>query len=89
MDYLEVYRGKSIKPLYVSVIGIDLNYSAKLIKNLKGDFRIPDILKKLINCHGTVPYSQSALEYTPNGPRHALADLFFLLLTTNKCSCIM
>lgn len=45
--YLEVYRGKSTKPLYVSAVGIDLKYSAKLIKNLKGEFRIPDILKKV------------------------------------------
>lgn len=46
-DYLKVYRGKSTVPLYVSAIGIDLKYSAKLIKNLKGDFRIPDVLKKV------------------------------------------
>lgn len=44
---LEIYRGQSSNPLYVSAIGIDLNYSAELIKNLKGDFRIPDILKKV------------------------------------------
>lgn len=45
--YLKIYRGKSYNPLYVSAIGIDLNYAAKLIKSLKGDFRIPDILKKV------------------------------------------
>lgn len=45
--YLEIYRGESTNPLYVSAIGIDLNYSADLIKELKGSFRIPDILKKV------------------------------------------
>lgn len=46
-DYMEVYRGKSNNPLYISSIGIDQEYSAKLIENLKGDFRIPDILKRV------------------------------------------
>ncbi|WP_097028442.1 endonuclease V [Clostridium peptidivorans] len=27
-NYVEIYRGESTKPLYVSSIGIDLNYSA-------------------------------------------------------------
>lgn len=46
-DYLEVYRGKSSNPLYVSSIGIDLIYAEGIIKSLKGNFRIPDILKKV------------------------------------------
>ena len=45
MAHLEIFRGRSLNPLYVSSIGIDLNCSAKLIMDLKGDFRIPDILK--------------------------------------------
>lgn len=45
--YVKIYRGQSSNPLYISATGIDLNYSAKLISNLKGDFRIPDILKKV------------------------------------------
>lgn len=45
--FVSICRGQSSKPLYVSAIGIDLNYAARLIKNLKGDFRIPDILKKV------------------------------------------
>ncbi len=32
---------------YISSIGIDLNDSAKLVKNLKGDHRIPDLLKRV------------------------------------------
>ncbi len=46
-EYLEVYRGRSNKPLYISSIGIDLNDSAKLVKSLKGDHRIPDLLKRV------------------------------------------
>ena len=45
--YIEILRGESTNPLYISSIGIDLNYSAKLIKDLKGDFRIPYILKRV------------------------------------------
>ncbi|HOJ76833.1 MAG TPA: endonuclease V [Bacillota bacterium] len=46
-QYTEVYRGKSKKPLYVSAIGIELDYSTELIKKLKGDHRIPDLLKRV------------------------------------------
>lgn len=45
--YLEVYRGESIKPLFVSAIGIDLNYSVEFIKGLSGEFRVPDMLKRV------------------------------------------
>lgn len=44
---LQVLRGQSNNPLYVSAIGMDLNEAAVLVKNMKGDFRIPDILKAL------------------------------------------
>lgn len=40
-------RGKSIKPLYITSIGIDLNRATKLIKNMSGQNRIPNLLKKL------------------------------------------
>lgn len=43
----EVLRGESKSPLYVSAIGISLNEAALLVKNLKGSYRIPDILKTL------------------------------------------
>ncbi len=46
-SYSEVYRGISKKPLYVSSIGIDLEFSANLIKNLKGKNRTPDVLKRI------------------------------------------
>ncbi|MNR12340.1 Endonuclease V [compost metagenome] len=43
----EVFRGESKKPLYVSSIGIDLDIASKLVKNLKGNYRIPTVLKEL------------------------------------------
>ena len=45
VHYTEVYRGKSTRPLYVSSIGLDLDFSAALICNLEGPYRIPTVLK--------------------------------------------
>lgn len=46
-NYLEVYRGDSKKPLYVSAIGMDLDYAAQFVKELKGEYRMPQILKRV------------------------------------------
>jgi deoxyribonuclease V len=46
-NVLEVFRGKSTRPLYVTSIGMDIELAASFITNLSGEFRIPDILKKL------------------------------------------
>jgi len=43
----QVFRGKSKNPLYVSAIGMELNIATDLIKNMRGAYRIPDILKEL------------------------------------------
>jgi deoxyribonuclease V len=43
----EVFRGESKKPLYVSSIGIDLEIATNLIKQMKGNYRIPTVLKEL------------------------------------------
>jgi exodeoxyribonuclease-5/deoxyribonuclease V len=43
----QLLRGKSIKPLYITSIGIDLDYATELIKNMKGNNRIPTLLKTL------------------------------------------
>ena len=43
----EVLRGESKNPLYVSAIGIELDIAASLIKNMHGNYRMPDILKEL------------------------------------------
>lgn len=42
-----ILRGNSKNPLFVSTIGIDQIDAANLVKNIKGDFRIPSILKRL------------------------------------------
>ena len=44
-NYVEIHRGDSTKPLYISSAGIDLSYSAQFIKGLEGDYRIPNVLK--------------------------------------------
>ncbi len=46
-NYIEVYRGNSTRPLYVSSAGVDLDDAAVFIKNLKGKNRLPDILKRV------------------------------------------
>lgn len=43
----QLLRGKSIKPLYITSIGIDVDEATELIKNMKGKNRIPTLLKKL------------------------------------------
>ncbi|MFP9117924.1 endonuclease V [Flavobacterium sp. RNTU_13] len=44
---IEVHRGESKNPLYVSAIGIDTLFAADKIRNMQGPYRIPDILKTL------------------------------------------
>lgn len=42
-----IVRGDSKNPLFVSSIGIDLAIAADCVKNMKGDFRMPSLLKRL------------------------------------------
>lgn len=42
-----IYRGESTKPLFISVIGTDLMKSVDNIRNMKGEYRIPTVLKEL------------------------------------------
>ena len=42
-----VYRGESLKPLYITSIGIELEEAAKNVKKMDGKYRIPTLLKKL------------------------------------------
>jgi len=42
-----VYRGESKKPLFVTAKGIDLDVAARCIKNMKGNYRFPDLLKQV------------------------------------------
>lgn len=41
----EIIRGESRNPLYVTAIGTELNEAGECIKNMKGQYRIPDLLK--------------------------------------------
>lgn len=42
-----VFRGESMRPVYVTAIGTDVDAAAELVKNMHGDFRIPTLLKEL------------------------------------------
>ncbi|MCA6392174.1 MAG: endonuclease V [Cytophagales bacterium] len=43
----EVIRGESRKPLYITSVGVDVDEAATNIKNMSGEYRIPDLLKQL------------------------------------------
>jgi deoxyribonuclease V len=44
---IEVLRGESQKPLYVTAVGTDLEEAAKNVKNMHGEYRFPTLLKEL------------------------------------------
>ena len=44
---VEVLRGLSKEPLYITAVGIDEEEAANSIKKLHGEFRIPTLLKKV------------------------------------------
>lgn len=48
-NVVEVYRGSSKNPIFVSSIGIDILLAANHIKNMAGAYRIPAVLKQLDN----------------------------------------
>ncbi len=43
---IEVYRGKSSHPLYVTAAGIPATTAARYIKQMHGGFRIPTLIKR-------------------------------------------
>ncbi|MGE5220184.1 MAG: endonuclease V [Chloroflexota bacterium] len=43
----DVRRGTSIRPLYVTAAGMDLNEAAERVVQMHGKFRIPTLLKKV------------------------------------------
>ena len=43
----EVWRGKSKKPLFINSLGIDPDFISGQIRNMHGNYRIPDLLKQL------------------------------------------
>lgn len=43
----KIYRGKSKSPLFITSIGIDLNEASKCIEGMKGEYRMPTLLKEV------------------------------------------
>ncbi len=44
---LEVYRGKSKKPLYITSAGIDIQSASERIRKMHGPHRVPTLLKQV------------------------------------------
>jgi deoxyribonuclease V len=44
---MEVFRGESARPLFVSTAGFDLNQAASGVHAMSGPFRIPTLLKRV------------------------------------------
>ncbi len=42
-----IRRGTSVRPLYVTAAGMDLNEAAERVVKMHGEFRIPTLLKKV------------------------------------------
>ena len=46
-NVIEVIRGESKKPLFITSIGIDIQKAASLIEQMNGKYRIPALLSRL------------------------------------------
>jgi len=44
---IEILRGQSVKPLYVSAIGIELAQAKHNVQSMYGKYRIPELLKQV------------------------------------------
>jgi deoxyribonuclease V len=44
---IEVRRGGSTKPLYVTAAGLDAAYAADLVRRMSGPYRLPDALRRV------------------------------------------
>lgn len=44
---IAVLRGESIKPLYITAIGMDAQQAAEQVKQMAGEYRFPTLLKQL------------------------------------------
>jgi deoxyinosine 3'endonuclease (endonuclease V) len=44
---IAILRGSSQKPLFITSKGIDIELASSYIRDMKGNFRFPDLLKKL------------------------------------------
>jgi len=45
-NHRKIYRGNSKQALYITSVGIDLDFAAKKIENMHGKYRIPKHLKE-------------------------------------------
>jgi len=43
----EIFRGKSVRPLYITAAGIDLEEAKDLIRSMHGAFRLPTFIKRV------------------------------------------
>lgn len=43
----EILRGQSKNCVYISAVGIDLDYASSLIQKMFGEFRLPSLIKKV------------------------------------------
>ena len=41
----EVFRGRSVKPLFVTCEGMELDLAKNIVKHMKGGFRMPDYIR--------------------------------------------
>jgi len=49
----EIFRGKSLKPLFVTAVNIDLEEAKNAILSMHGEYRLPTLLKKVDSlCRG-------------------------------------
>lgn len=46
-NVIDIFRGNSKKPLYITSIGIELLKASDLIKNMLGNNRMPNIIKQI------------------------------------------
>ena len=44
---IELVRGQSKNPVYISAVGIDLNVAAQFINSMQGEFRLPNLIKQV------------------------------------------
>jgi deoxyribonuclease V len=45
--YQTIFRGKSIRPLYITAAGIPLKTAANRVLSMAGEYRMPDLLRHL------------------------------------------
>lgn len=57
--FLEIRRGQSLTPLYVTAVGIDLAEAARHVQDMHGAFRLPTLLKRVDQlCRGVIVAAQ-------------------------------